>query len=104
MTSMNYQDDTTRHAYDKWLLEVDQLRWEQDEAQLTLRDGSQAQHAGGGHTHGMAVTADDSLADDVHDVNAHDDDLEHDEWLDELYAREELERAEREREERRCDH
>ncbi len=129
--TMNEMDNETRHAYDQYANEVQQLEWERAEQARKLRwvedslrqalaefdaeqaadseaghrdiTCEQAQHHVPEHTHGMAVTADNSVPTVSDDVN-HDDDHAHDEWLEELYAAEELERAEREAEEGRDDH
>src|SRR5229473_3141581 len=100
--TMNEQDDETRHSYNRYANEVQQVEWEKAEQVRKLRwvedslrqalteydaeqacptcdiahtdgsdcqrDTSQAQHVGGEHTHGMAVTADEMMPDAKRDV------------------------------------
>ena len=100
--TMNEQDDETRHSYNRYANEVQQVEWEKTEQVRKLRwvedslrqalaefdaeqacptcsiahtdgsdcqrDASQAQHMVPEHTHGMAVTADDTVTHDVDDV------------------------------------
>ncbi len=87
--TMNEMDGDTRHDYDKYIMEVMQMEWEQ---QQVLRMSAEQ-----GSAKASQVAADDMMSNDVLDVN------EHDEWVEEVYAAEELERAMREAQEARDD-
>ncbi len=92
--TMNEMDGDTKHEYDRYANEVQQLEWEravqarklrwvEDSLREALREydaehpepttstdthAEQAQHVGDEHTHGMAVTADEMMPDVTHDV------------------------------------
>ena len=125
--TMNEMDDDTKHQYDRYANEVQQLEWEQAEGlrrarlewvedslrsaladydHMMLSDQPQVQHTVPEHTGANAsqVVADDTMTRGKGDVNAYDADAEWDQEWDDLMSREELERAQREQEEGRDDH
>ncbi len=132
--TMNEMDGDTRHDYDKYIMEVMQMEWEQ---QQVLRTASEQ-----GSANASQVAAGDTVVSSVRPVKGRpmwdgqecavlcwrcdeqaeyagycevhyadhlqelaEDDLQaHDEWVEEAYGAEELERAMREVEEDRNDH
>src|SRR4029077_5341474 len=110
--TMNQQDDNTKHEYNRYILEVLQLEWEQADQRTRLTtwvrekleealmdydreheqheheeheqpEREQVQHACAEHT---PANASYMVADVgvAHDHDDVNDDLDHDEWLDEV--------------------